>query len=103
MTAEPDTVRQHRPVLDLTQIEAYNDKRYMIVRDAFAYAAPVIDGRPRNWVVGGESAKRTGDESMTVELPPVSPPALSRYTRTRTEPRRHWPKRPCESCPAERK
>ena len=38
--------------------------------DSFAYTAPVIDSRHRNWMVRGEPARQARVEAMTVELPP---------------------------------
>jgi len=38
--------------------------------DSFAYTAPVIDSRHRNWMVRGAPARRARVEAMDVELPP---------------------------------
>ena len=38
--------------------------------DAFAYTAPVIDSRHRNWMVRGAPARHARVEAGTIELPP---------------------------------
>jgi hypothetical protein len=38
--------------------------------DAFAYTAPVIDSKHRNWMVRGAPSKHARVEAMDVELPP---------------------------------